>query len=58
MELSFVGILIIIALFLTFGTGKNSQIIVAFLSVVLLSMIVLNWSQIRPILIKDRGQTL
>lgn len=52
MELTIIGSLILVGIFLTMAKGKNSKMIVAFLAVVLLGMVVLNWTRIKPILMK------
>jgi len=52
MELTFLGILLLVVLSLNMSDGANSKLVVAFLGVLLLSMIVINWNQIKPLLIK------
>lgn len=55
MELTILGIILLVTLFVTMAQGKNSRIVTAFLGVVLLGMIVLNWERIRPLFIKGGG---
>lgn len=52
MELTFLGILLFVVISLNMAGGVNSKIVVAFLGLILLSMIILNWGQIKPLIIK------
>lgn len=55
MELTILGVILLVTLFVTMAQGKNSRMVTAFLGVVLLGMIVLNWARIRPLFIKGGG---
>lgn len=55
MELTILGVILLVTLFVTIAQGKNSRMVTAFLGVVLLGMIVLNWARIRPLFIKGGG---
>lgn len=52
MELTFLGVILLVVISLNMSGGSNSKIVVGFLGVLLLSMILLNWAQIRPLFIK------
>ena len=50
--LTFLGVILLVVIFLNMSGGSNSKLVVGFLGVLLLSMILLNWAQIKPLLIK------
>lgn len=52
-QFNFMGILLLVIVFLTFAAGKASKMIATFLGVFLLSMVLLNWAQIRPLILKE-----
>lgn len=56
MELSILAVVILAAVFINGAKGSYGKMIVAFLGVVLLSMVLLNWNQIKPFLIKGGSQ--
>jgi len=55
LELTFVGAIIVILLIIVESGGKNVHIIVALLSMVLLGIVMLNWSKVGPLLVKKQG---
>lgn len=52
MGLTFLGVILLVVVFLNMASGGNSKLVVGFLGVLLLSMILLNWAKIRPLFIK------
>ena len=50
--LTFLGVILLVVIFLNMSGGSNSKLVVGFLGVLLLSMILLNWAQIKPLFIK------
>jgi hypothetical protein len=52
MELTFLGIILLVVLSLNMAGGSNSKMVIGFLGIVLLSMILINWGQIKPLFIK------
>ena len=55
MGLTMLGIINLVAIFVSMAQGKSSRIVTAFLGVILLGMIVLNWTRIKPLFIKGGG---
>ena len=49
---TFFGFLVLIALFLLLASGRYATAVITFLSVVLLSMVLLNWQKIQPLFIR------
>lgn len=49
---TFLGFLVLITLFLLLASGRYATAIITFLSVVLLSMILINWRKIEPLFIR------
>lgn len=49
---TFMGFLVLIALFLLLASGRYATAVVTFLGVVLLSMVLLNWQKIEPLFIR------
>lgn len=52
MGLTFLGVILLVAISLNMAGGSNSKLVVGFLGVLLLSMVLLNWAKIRPLFIK------
>ncbi|SPF52579.1 conserved hypothetical protein [Candidatus Desulfosporosinus infrequens] len=52
MELTVVGVIIVILLIIVEAGGKNVHIIIALLGMILLGMVMLNWSKVGPLLVK------
>lgn len=46
------GFLLLVVVFLMAAAGRMGKMVVAFLSVVLLSMVLLNWAKIEPLILK------
>ena len=57
MELTFLGIIIVILLIIVESGGKNVHIVTALLAMVLLGMVMLNWNKVGPLLVKQGGST-
>lgn len=53
MTFTALGFLALVALLLLFANGRYGSFVVAFLAVLLLSMLLLNWQQIKPLLVKE-----
>lgn len=49
---TFFGFIILVSAFLLMASGRYAKMVVAFLGIVLLSMILLNWAKIRPLILK------
>jgi len=56
MELSLLGLLILVVLLLNTSEGKYGRVAVMFLVVVALSMVAMNWANIKPYLIKETSK--
>lgn len=55
-ELTVLGVILLVILLLDLSEGPEGKIVVLFLTIVLMSMFVLNWSKIGPLLVKE-GQS-
>lgn len=53
MELTALGVIAFVITVVSLSEGKNSKNIILFLSVLLLSMILINWKEIKPLFIKE-----
>lgn len=52
---TFFGFLLVIVALVAFGKGGGGKVTAMFLGVLLLSMILLNWATIQPLILKKQG---